>query len=177
MSRTLDAVGPLEGFLATWSRALRTFGQGDPATGAQFDGGAVLRRLKTEVESADPGKHWTGGAARAYGTVNAEHAQVFGKLADLDARLAAEIAKSAQIVTAGRAELGEVRDWVVSAASSVPDGQDGQVMLIVSKGLGQLRAILSRANAELNAIGAQIQQIGAEYAGLSKQKFAPQRPR
>ncbi len=166
-------MGPVEGFLATWSQARQTFGQGVPADGSQFGGSADLRQLKADVESAAPGGHWQGGAATAYAAANAEHAQVFGKLADLDARLAAEIDKSARVVGSGRAELDKIRDWVVGAASSVPSNQAGQIMLIVSKGLGQLSVILSKSNGELNAIGAQIQQIGTEYAGLNTQKIAP----
>lgn len=163
-------MGPLEGFLTTWSRALQTFGQGVPAAGSQFSGSAVLRELKAQVESAAPGDQWLGGAA----TANDEHALMVGKLADLDTRLAAEVDKSAGVVTSGRVELDKVREWVLSAASSVPDNQAGQMMLmsIVSTGLGQLSAIVSMAHGELNAIGAQIQQVGEEYAALSQQKFA-----
>lgn len=146
-----------------------------PAEGSQFDSSAVLRQLQADVESAVPGTHWRGGAATAYGSANAEHARVLGQLADLDARLAAEIDKSARVVSTARAELDTVRDWVVSATSSVPNSPTGQGMLlsVVSKGLGQLSAILAKSNSELNAIGALIQQIGTEYGGLSKQKFAP----
>lgn len=167
-------MGPLEGFLTTWSQARQTFGRDVPAGGSHLDGSAALRQLQADVEAAAPGRHWQGGAATAYGAANAAHAQVFGQLADLDAKLAAEIDKSARVVTSGRAELDNVRDWVVDAASSVPSNQAaGQVMLIVSKGLGQLRAVLSQSNGELNRIGAQIEQIGAEYARLGKQKFPP----
>jgi len=167
-------VGPLEGFLTTWSRALQTFGQGVPAAGSEFSGSAVLRELKVQVESAAPGDQWLGGAATAYAAANDEHALVVGKLADLDTRLAAEVDKSAGVVTSGRVELDKVRELVLSAASSVPDNQAGQMMLIsiVSKGLGQLSAIVSKTNGELNAIGAQIQQVGEEYAALSQQKFS-----
>lgn len=161
--------------MATWSQARQTFGQGVPASGSPFDGSAVLLQLKDNVESAAPGRDWQGGAAAAYAAANTGHAQVLGKLADLDARLAAEIDKSARVVASGRAELDNVREWVVSAASWVPSNQAGRGMLmqIVSKGLSQLSAILSKSNAELNGIGARIERIGTEYAGLSMQRFAP----
>lgn len=103
--------------MTTWSRALQTFGQGVPAAGSQFSGSAVLRELKAQVESAAPGDQWLGGAA----TANDEHALMVGKLADLDTRLAAEVDKSASVVTSGGVELDNVREWVLSAASSVPD--------------------------------------------------------
>ena len=167
-------MGPLEGFLATWSRAFQTFGQGVPAAGSGFSRSAALHQLKAQVESAAPGDQWLGGAAKAYAAANDEHALVVGKLADLDARLAAEVDKSAALVTSGRAELNAVREWVLTAASSVPGNHAGQMTLasIVSRGLGQLAAIVSKTNGELNAIGAQIQQIGQDYAALSRQKFA-----
>lgn len=159
--------------MTTWSTARQTFGQGVPVGGSQFDDSAVLRQLKADVQSAAPGGRWQGGAAAAYAAANAAHAQLFGKLADLDARLAAELDKSARVVALGRAELDNVRDWVVGAASTVPSNQVGQTMPIVSEGLGQLSAILSKSNKALNAIGAQIQQIGVEYAGLGAQELAP----
>lgn len=159
---------PLEGFLTTWSRALRTFGDGVPTPGSQIDDSSILLGLKDEVESADPGDHWRGGAATDYTEANAEHRRVLEKLADLDARLAVEIDESARVVLSGRAELDDVHNWVVGAAS-VPDETPARIMVlsIVSQALGRLDAIVSKAHAELNAIGSRIEQIGAEYAELS----------
>ncbi|MGD9618342.1 MAG: EspA/EspE family type VII secretion system effector [Mycolicibacterium sp.] len=159
---------PLEGFLATWSRALRTFGDGVPVPGSQICASSVLRELKAQVQSAAPVDYWRGAAAADYARSSDVHGEELGKLADLDARLACEIDESAQVVARGRAELDDVRARVVGAASSVPDGMTGQIMVmpIVSQGLDQLDAVLSKANAELNAIGIRIRQIGAEYARL-----------
>jgi EspA-like secreted protein len=171
-------VSLLNAFLATWSHARKTFGQSAPAGGAQFDQSARLRQMQSDVEGAAPAAHWQGGAATAYAARNDEHAEIFGKLAHLDTRLAAEIDKSAEVVAYGRADLDNVRDWVVSAASSVPNNQAGQTMLmsIVSKGMGDLSEVVLKSNGELNAIGANIQQIGEEYAGLSNQKLAGRGP-
>lgn len=154
--------------MTTWSHALRTLGHGDPADGSQFDDSAMLGRLKDEVRSAAAGDHWRGGAAGEYAAANTGYGELLGRLAELDARLAVEIDNSARVVTSGRAELEGVRDWVVNATSSLPGNRDGETMVmpIVSQGLGQLTAILSTANAELDAIGARIRQIGAEYAEL-----------
>jgi len=44
-------------------------------------------------------------------------------------------------------------------------------MPIVSKGVARLSEVMLKSNAELNAIGADIEQIGAEYRALSVQKF------
>ena len=159
--------------MATWSRARQTYGQPAPTAGAVYDQSASLRGFKEDVERAEPGTRWQGGAAAAYSAANAAHAQVLGKLAELDARLAVEIDKSAQVVTAGRAELDSVRDWVLSAASSAPPDRTGEFMKmpIVSKGLARVSEVMVKSNAELNAIGANIRQIGAEYAALEAQKF------
>ena len=168
-------MGPLEAFLATWTQARQTYGQDSPVGGSPFDGSAKLRSLQADVNSAAPGTHWSGGAADTYAARNAEHAQVLGKLADLDAQLAAEIDESAKIVASGRAELDRLRAWVVSAASSVPENPAGEAMAmaIVAKGMRQLTEVMVRSDGELNAVGARIQQIGAQYSALGFQKFAP----
>lgn len=167
-------MGPLEAFEATWSQARRTYGQDSPAGGPQFDGSAALRGLQSDVESAVPGSHWRGDGATAYAAANVEHAQVFGALAALDARLAAEIDRSAEIVTHGRTDLDAVRDRTVSAATSVPSTGAGHAlqMLIVSRGLSRLGEIMENSHSELTAVGASIQQIGTEYAGISDRRFA-----
>lgn len=66
-----------------------------------------------------------------------------------------------------------MRDWVVNAASSVPHNQAGELMKmpIVSRGVARLSEVMLKSNGELNAIGANIAQIGAEYSALSVQKF------
>lgn len=174
----------LDAFLSTWTQARYTFGSGAPEPGARFDGSTALRQMQSDVERAAPDERWQGAAANAYAAANADHAKVFADLADLDVRLASEIDNSARIVTAGRAELDTVRDWVVSTASSVPQNQAGEavMMSIVSSGLAQVIQIVQRANSDLNAVGASIQKLGVEYRGLGNQKFAgrgrlPQQPR
>lgn len=164
----------LAAFMSTWEQARATFGSGAPEPGAQFDASTALRQMQSDVERAAPDERWQGAAANAYAAVNADHAKVFGGLADLDVRLAAEIDNSARIVTAGRDELDTVRGWVVSAASSVPRNRAGDavMMSIVSSGLAQVSQIVSRSNTELNAVGASIQKLGADYTALGNQKFA-----
>lgn len=164
----------LNAFLSTWTQARQTFGAGAPESGAQFDASDALRQMQADVARAAPDERWQGAAAHAYAVANADHAKVFGALADLDVRLAAEVDNSARIVTAGRKELDTVRDWVVSAASSVPRNPAGEVVMmsIMSSGLAQVRQIVQRSNGELNAVGVSIQKLGAEYRGLGNQKFA-----
>jgi uncharacterized protein YukE len=161
-------VGVLDAFLSTWSKARATFGEGAPQTGAEYDNSATLRRLQTTVESAAPGSTWTGAAANAYGTTNAKHGQVLGKLAGLDQRLGAQVNESARVVEAGRRDLDAVRNWVVDAAASVPEGKNREQMLmpIVSKGLGEVSDIVTKSNGDLAKIGGQIRTIGSEYDAL-----------
>ncbi len=45
-------------------------------------------------------------------------------------------------------------------------------MLIVSRGLSRLGEIMENSHSELTAVGASIQQIGTEYAGISDRRFA-----
>ena len=163
----------LNAFLATWSNARQTFGEGTPQSGAQYDNSATLRQAQSTVESAAPGSRWTGGAANAYGAANTEHGRVIGQVAGLDQRLSAHVDQSAEVVTAGRRDLDSVRKWVVDAAASSPQGQAGEQMrlAIVQKGIGQVQEIIHRSNGELNSIGAKIRGLGDEYQALGNQKF------
>ena len=161
--------------MSTWSQARQTFGDGEPTGGASFDGSASLRQIQADVESAGSGERWSGGAAAAYEARNARQSQVLARLADLDAQLAAEIDKSAYVVSAGRRDLDDVRDWVVSAASSVPDTPAGKTALmpIVSKGMADLSDVMLKSNGELNTIGAKIQKMGLQYSALGGQTTGP----
>lgn len=161
-------VGVLAAFLATWSRARSTFGQGTPQNGAPYDASPQLRQLESRVASAAPGAQWSGGAAATYGTANTDHGRVLGALAGLDLELRAQIDQSAQVVTSGRGNLDAVRQWVMAAASSVPQNAAGERMLlpIVQKGIGEVVDIVSKSNSELTAIGARIAGIGEEYRAL-----------
>jgi hypothetical protein len=166
-------VSVLNAFLATWSNARQTFGEGTPQSGAQYDNSATLREAQSTVESAAPGSRWTGGAANAYGAANTEHSRVIGQLAGLDQRLSAHVDQSADVVAAGRRDLDSVRKWVVDAAANTPQGQAGEQMrlAIVQKGIGQLEEIMQRSNGQLNSIGGKIRGLGDEYQALGNQKF------
>jgi hypothetical protein len=161
--------------MSTWSKARQTFGQGVPQTGERFDQSAQLRQMQSTVESAAPGSRWIGAAASAYGTANTNHGKVFGELASLDQRLSTQVTESAQVVSRGRQNLDTVRRWVLDAAAAVPAGKTREQMLmpIVQNGLGQITAIVTTSNTELNRIGGAIKGIGSEYQALSDQKFAP----
>ncbi len=169
-------MGVLDAFISTWSRAHETFGQGAPATGDRFDQSAPLRQMQTTVESAAPGSRWTGTAAAAYQSANADHGKVFAELASLDKRLSGHVTASSQVVSSGRENLDSVRQWVLDAAASVPPGKNREQMLmpIVQKGLGQLSAIITKSNGDLSTIGGQIRSLGGEYEALGNQKFGPE---
>ncbi|GFM16338.1 MULTISPECIES: EspA/EspE family type VII secretion system effector [Mycobacteriaceae] len=165
----------LDAFLSTWSNARATFGEGVPQPGTGYDQSAPLTTLKSDLDQAAPGTHWSGGAATVYGNANTEHQRVIGELGGLDRRLAAKVDQSAQIVAAGRQDLDAVRKWVLDAAASVPKNRAGEQMLvpIVSRGLGRLSDIVTRRNGELSTVGGDIRTIGSEYQALgTDQKFA-----
>jgi len=166
-------VGVLEGFLSTWSKARETFGEGVPQTGERFDQSGPLLQMQSTVESAAPGSRWSGSAANAYGTANTEHGKVFGQLAGLDQRLAAQVTQSATIVSTGRQNLDAVRQWVIDAAASVPPGKnrETQLMPIVQRGLGQLQEVITTSNGQLNTVAGEVKKIGGEYQALGIQKF------
>ena len=167
----------LGAFMATWTQARRTFGEGAPSPGATFDQSASLRQLRAQAEAANPDRHWSGGGANAYSAVNVEHAERIGRVAELDQQLAAQVDRSAEIVSAGRHRLDAVRDWVTAAAASVPAGPAGDQILvpIARQGLGRIAGIVESSNAELGLIGAEIQRLAGEYSmlGESPVKTAP----
>ncbi|KUH80544.1 EspA/EspE family type VII secretion system effector [Mycobacterium sp. IS-1556] len=158
----------IDAFLTTWSNARRTYREGAPQTGAQYDNSSALRALQSDLESAAPGFRWNGRAATDYDEANTGHRRVIGGLADLDRRLAAEVDNSAQSVGAGRRDLDDLRRWVVDAANSIPAGKNGDPMRVViaQKGLAQLQEIMHRTNAESHAIGARIRMLEQEYRAL-----------
>lgn len=161
--------------MSTWSKARETFGQGVPQTGERFDQSAQLRQMQTTVASAAPGSRWIGAAANAYDTANTNHGKIFGELASLDQRLSAKVTESAHVVSTGRQNLDTVRQWVLDAAATVPEGKAREQLLmpIVKNGLGQITEIITISNTELNRVGGAIKGIGSEYQALSDQKFAP----
>ena len=105
-------MGVLDAFYTTWSQARTTFGEGAPTTGDSFNGSARLRQMQSTIESAAPDERWRGTASQAYAAKNAEHAAVYGKLADLDQRMAAEVSRAASVVSSGRQSLDQIHAWV-----------------------------------------------------------------
>lgn len=164
----------VDGFLATWSNARRTFGEGTPQTGEQYDKSSAFTQLQSTVQTAAPGARWSGGAANAYDAVNTDHGRVLGQLAGLDQRLAAHVNQSAEVVAAGRQNLDSIRKWVVDAAASVPEGKSGdQIRLaIVQKGLTDLQRVIQQSNGDLNKIAGQMGGLRGEFEALGNgQKF------
>lgn len=120
-------MGALDAFYTTWSQARTTFGEGAPTTGDSFDGSAHLREMQSKIESAAPDDRWQGTASQAYAAKNAEHAAVYGKLADLDQRMAAEVSRAADVVNSGRQNLEQTQSWVSSMDASIPPGKTGEI--------------------------------------------------
>lgn len=165
-------MGAIDAFMSTWSNARSTLGEGTPQDGTQFDRSTQLRQAQSGVESATPGSRWTGTAADSYAETNSKQAQVLRQMAGLDQRLGAEVDRSAAVVTAGRQNLDQVRQWVLDAASTVPPGADREqaLMPIARKGIGDVVDVVRQTNSDLNAIGGRIQTIGNEYRVLGGPK-------
>ena len=159
----------LDGFLSTWDKARKAFGYGAPPTGERFDEGARLCGLRVDVRSAAAELRWSGAAAVAFEARNDDLHDVLGTLAELDRRLATQIDRCAQIVTAGRRDLDAVRQQVQDAATAAPSGRTGEQVLlaIVGWGLGELSSIVSAAHADLTAIGDGIRTIGEDYRSVA----------
>ncbi|MCU1694964.1 MAG: hypothetical protein JWR34_1027 [Mycobacterium sp.] len=162
-------MGVLDGFMTTWSKARTTFGEGTPQDGAQFDSSPQLQQMQSNVESAKPGSQWTGAGADTYDVANQQQARVLGEAAALDQKLRAEVDRSAAVVAAGRRDLDAVRQWVVSAASTVPQTPQGERMFypIVGKGAGEIAEILQKSNGDLNAIAGRMRGLGSEYQAFA----------
>lgn len=162
----------MDAFYSTWSQARETFGSGVPADGSGYDNSNQLRQLQSSIESAKPDDRWQGPAADAYAAKNQQHAATYGKLADLDQRMAAEVGKTSGIVTAGRHSLDQLRDWATSAAASAPNDKSGEniKLAIASKGIGQISEIVKQSNDQMVAIGERIRGIGKEYDEIGGDK-------
>lgn len=167
-------MGALDAFYSTWSNARETFGQGTPQDGTQFDASSTFQQAKSAVEAAGPGSNWRGPASEAYGAKNKQYAVVFGKLADLDKRMATEVTNAANVVTAGRQHLDEVKSWVTSMANSIPSGtsaadRDNKLLRIATTGISEVSTIVQRSTGEMNTIGGRVSGINGEFQALDSQ--------
>ncbi len=161
-------MGVLDAFLATWTEARATFGEGAPKDGSPFDGSPTLLGLQSEVHRAGPGDHWLGQGSDGYASANEEQARVLGDAASLDRRLAAEMDRAVGVVSTGRRDLDKVRQWVVDAAAAVPRTAEGDGVLYstISRGSGEIVEILQRSHDDLNAIAGRIRGIDTDYQEL-----------
>lgn len=168
----------LDGFYATWYKARETFGVGTPPDGSQHDGSSQLLRMKGMVESAAKHDGWQGTGADAYAAANKEHANVYGKLAELDKLMAAEVTNAANIVTTGRDQLDATKSWVESAVDVVPKSVSAEVrekylVLIAREGIKYVNNTVSTANADMLKLGFRITEIKNQYDELQNQKLGP----
>ncbi|MCG7607371.1 MULTISPECIES: EspA/EspE family type VII secretion system effector [Mycobacterium] len=167
----------LDGFYSTWNKARETFGVGTPTDGSQHDGSSQLLKMKGMVESAAQHDGWQGKGAEAYAAANQQHAAVYGKLAELDKKMSAEITNAANIVTNGRTQLDNTKSWVDSAVNSLPSSLSAQareksLIPIAKEGITQVNNTVSTANGDMLKIGLRVSGIKNEYEGLTNQKFA-----
>ncbi|MGK2867747.1 MAG: EspA/EspE family type VII secretion system effector, partial [Mycobacterium sp.] len=167
-------ISVLGAFFSTWESARATLGEGMPVGGEEVDQSRQLDELRRTVLAAAPRSDWTGSAAESYAGRNERLAVTIDELAELDRRLGTEVDRSAQVVAAGRRDLDSVRQWVMSAAASVPPNAAGERALIpvVSRGVGEIADILRRSNADMNGIAARIHDIGEGYQTLGDREGA-----
>ncbi|MCC9186807.1 EspA/EspE family type VII secretion system effector [Mycolicibacterium mageritense] len=164
-------MGALDAFYSTWSEARETFGQSTPQDGALLDNSSKLTQMKTGVEAAAPDARWQGPASEAYAAKNKEHAGVYGKLAELDQKMAAEVTKAANVVTTGRQNLDTVKSWVDSAANSIPPGtsaadRDNKLLSIATQGISKISDVITTSNAAMSAIGGRVATIKGAWHGI-----------
>lgn len=168
----------LDGFYSTWNKARETFGVGTPVDGSQHDGSSQLLKMKGMVESAAQHDGWQGKGAEAYAAANKEHASVYGKLAELDKKMSAEITNAANIVTNGRTQLDTTKSWVDSAVNSLPSSLSAQareksLIPIAKEGITQVNNTVSTANGEMLKVGFRVTDIKNQYDELQNQKLGP----
>lgn len=165
-------MGAIDAFMATWSNARQTLGEGTPQEGAPFDNSNQLRQMQSAVQSATPGDRWTGPGADSYADANSKQSAALGQMAGLDQRLGAEVDRSATVVNAARQNLDSVKQWVLDASSAVPPGPDSeqQLLPIARKGIGDVVDVIKQTNGDLNSIGGRIRDIGNEYRDLGDDK-------
>lgn len=170
-------MGLLDAFYSTWDKARATYGEGVPDDGSQFDGSSRLLEMKAGIEAAAPDDRWQGTASEAYAAANKDHAIVFGKLADLDKRMAAEVKKAADVVTAGRNSLDATRSWVTSMVNALPEttaaDRDRKLLPIVNKGIGEVSETVQKSTQAMTEIGRSVTGLKGEWDSLKNQKFAP----
>jgi hypothetical protein len=99
---------------------------------------------------------------------NGRQGATLRELAELDARFAAEIDRSAAVVTAGRRDLDAVRQWVTDAAATIPRTGMGDHMLwpLISKGSGQVASVVTRSHQDLTAVARRIRELEDGYRGV-----------
>lgn len=164
------SVGALDGFYSTWSQARQTYGEGPPATGERFDASSTLNQLKSDMDAAKPEGRWSGKASEAYGTANAQHQQVIGRIGELDQKLAAQVNNASALVSNGRTQLDELKTWVTNAAASTTNDQAGRTvqMQIAKQGLARLTEIMTGTHGEMQTVKGNITTIQAGYDELKQ---------
>ncbi|OBK00177.1 hypothetical protein A5638_00735 [Mycolicibacterium fortuitum] len=172
----------LDGFYSTWDKARETFGVGTPPDGSQYDGSSQLLRMKGMIDSAAKHDGWQGTGADAYAAANKEHANVYGKLAELDKQMAAEVTNAANIVTTGREQLDATKSWVDSAVDVVPKSVSAEVrekylVLIAREGIKYVNNTASTAKGDMLKLGFRITDIKNQYESCRTRSWGRDRKR
>ena len=174
-------MSPLDAFYSAWSQARETFGQGAPQDGTRFDGSSQLLRFQERVRATAPDDRWQGPASSSYATKNQDHAAVYGSLAGLDKRMAAEVTNAAKVVTTGRQNLDQLKVWVDSTAQSIPKelnatDRDTKLTSIASQRLGKLQNIISDSHKNMSTIAGRMNALTGEYQALGNNTPEEKKP-
>ncbi|MHC9292570.1 EspA/EspE family type VII secretion system effector [Mycobacterium sp. LTG2003] len=158
----------LDGFYSTWNKARKTFGQGTPDDGSQFDGSSRLMQMKAGVEAAAPDDRWQGSGSQAYAAVNKEHAAVYEKLAELDRKMAGEVKKAADVVKNGRTNLDTAKGWVESMVNSLPSDlsaadRENKLIPIAREGITKVNNIVTSATDDMTTIKGDVDKLKGDY--------------
>ena len=164
----ISRVSALEGFRTIWSRANATFGDGIPFDGSRFGPSSGLQAVQATLLLARPDAGWTGSAADFYAQAHDEQVRAIDGIVALEERLAAEVDRSAAVVTAGRQDLESIRQWVDAAAARVPNTPEGERMVLsmISKASSDVQDVIVRSHGDLSAIAERIRVLGGRYQAL-----------
>jgi len=168
-------VGIKDAFYGVWNEAYKTYGEGVPPGGEQFDRSAQLQKMQQAVLAAGPDDRWQGSGSEAYGRANKQLADRYGELADLDRRYGAEIDKSKAAVLAGRQAMLTVRSNFDALVSGLDENKPADRLLLMSalsNGLGEVQKTLLNTTQEQLAAGQRMKVIADEYAAEGKPKVA-----
>lgn len=156
-------------FVAMSEETRKLFGDAEPQSGEPyFRSSAALHELESTLAENWSSSDWDGPAATAYAKAAAKQRLRVGKMSDLDARMGAQIDRSAYVAVSGRNKVEEIRKWVIDNAGTDTETGAGtfQAALAVSRGCEDLGELTKWAQTEHDMIASGMNSLKAEYESL-----------